>query len=516
MNDFYIENEQSPMRSALMKVYDGVKHTDASEEFILPDYLPDIKKIIRVDTIPKIDGKYVNKGRLDFEGDVVVNILYVDEGNHLRTVTFTVSFADGVEVDAVIDECIANLTTNPESVICKTVNPRRVSVRMRLDTDVTVWCVKSFEPEYKGEYSEAKIERSERELEVMKLVCAGESGLNVSADLEADGALPQIGEVISCNVDISFYECKGSDGKVLCRGDMPITVFYSSPSEIGETYTVLYRKLPIAQVVLCDGVEDDYSCMARGTVDNVKVTVSENGFGERRIVMLDVNYRIYLNGAGRDSVKVISDVYSYGKDVKTVNEIETFYKPSRVYSKSFSSNLALSRDQITSDDADSVFAVKATPKVIEVTLNSDKGTVNVSGISKVSAIFQSETGLNTFEYEMPFSTELDGTGISGNFIYNCDIVCMNAKGRFDSENYYTELELSMNIMLLEAVEASVMKKAEFSEREQLKDKPQMRFYYPEDGETFWSIGKAFDVSVHDLKEKNGVSDETLPKVIFIP
>ena len=71
---------------ALMMVYDSVKHTDVAEEFILPDYLPDVKRIIKVDARPKLDGKYISSGKIDYEGDVVCHILFCDEGNHLKNV----------------------------------------------------------------------------------------------------------------------------------------------------------------------------------------------------------------------------------------------------------------------------------------------------------------------------------------------------------------------------------------------------------------------------------------------
>ena len=514
MNTVYEENVDSRASDALMMVYDGVKHTEIAEEFILPDYLPDIKKIVRVDTASRIDGKFVSKGKIDYEGDAVVNVLYVDEGNHLRVVTFALAFKDGVEIDDVIDECIANLIPDPESVICKTVNPRRISIRMRMDTAVTVWCKRDFEPVLDGAFYDG-VEKSEKEVEVMKLVCAGESGLTVSADLEADGALPQIGEVISCNVDMSFYECKGSDGKVLCRGDMPITVFYSSPTDDGEQNTELYRKIPIAQVVLTDGTEDGCCCMARGNVDNVSVSVTENGFGERRIVQLDIGYRIYINCIEKDKVRVFNDVYAPGKDVKTETEKERFCRLSRIYNGSFSVNSVFTRDELNMRDTEGVFAVRADPKVTSVEKSGENGTVLVKGSAKVSAVVKNGDEMNALEIDVPFTHELE-CDVSDGFIYNYDIVCMNAKGRLDSENFYTELELALNLMLLDTEEAEVMKKAVFTDNEVEENRPQLRFYYPEDGETLWSIGKRFGVPIKELEEKNGIVEAELPRVLFIP
>ncbi len=501
---------------ALMKVHDGIKHTEVSEEFILPDYLPDVKRIIRVDAKPKIDGKFISSGRVDFEGDIVCHILFCDEGNHLKNVTFTIAFADGVDVSGIEDECVANLLPDPESIVCKMLNPRRVSIRMRLDTEVTVWCHKCFEPKYAGDFNPAEIQCSERDVDVMKLVCAGESGLNVSADLEADGALPQIGEIIACNVDMSFYECKGSDGKVLCRGDMPITVFYSSNDGENETYTVLFRKLPIAQVVLADEVSDDYSCMARGAVDSVKYNVAENGFGERRIVELDVTYRVYLNCVGKAKTKVACDVYAVGKNVKTETEKETFCRFSKLYSTSFGSNIAFTREELNLQDAENVFALSATPKVTSVQLEQNKTRLIVQGSSLAGAVIKTADGLETHEYEVPFKVELEAAGVKENFTYNYDIVCVNSKGRFDSENFYTELDMQLNLMLLDTEEVDVLKKAEFTAREREENAPQMRFYYPAENETLWDIGKQFGISAAELADKNEITGQTLPNVLYIP
>lgn len=512
--NFSDENAILTERNALMRVYEGVKHTDIAEEFILPDYLPDVKRIIRVDVKPKIDGKFISAGRIDYEGDVVCHILFCDEGNHLKSVIFTAAFSDGVDLSGIEDECIANLIPSPESVSCKMLNPRRVSVRMRLDTTVTIWCNRSFEPEYIGEYE--KTESSEKDIEVMKLVCAGESGLSVSSDIEADGALPQIDEIISCNVDISFYECKGSDGKVLCRGDMPITVFYSSIDGDSESYTVLFRKLPIAQVVLADDVNDEYSCMARGAIDSVKYNIAENGFGEKRIVELDVTYRVYLNCVGKTTTRVVNDVYASKKDVKCVTEKETFCRFSRLYSTSFGANLAISREELNLQEAEKVFALSSTPKITSITQSEDRSRLIIEGSAHTGAVTKSTDGLETHEFDVPFKTELDGSGIGSGFTYNYDIVCISSKGRFDSDTLYTELDMQLNLMILETEEVEVLKKAEFSDKAAEEDRPQMRFYYPSDGETLWDIGKEFGISVAELSEKNDITGDTVPNVLYIP
>ncbi len=516
--DNYMKSE-----SALTKVYEGVKHTEIAEEFILPDYLPDIKRIIRADAKPRIDGKYITSGRVDYEGDIVCHLLFCDEENKLRNVTFTAAFSDGIDLPGGDDECIANLIPSPESINCRMQNPRRISLRLRVDTECTVWCHRSFAPAIKGSISPYGAEMLTDTPEVMELICAGERGLNASADLEADGALPQIGEVISCNVEMSFYECKASDGKVLCRGDMPITVFYSTPGQENEdgttspeTYTVLYRKLPIAQVVAADNATEGYDCIARGSVDDVKYNIAENGFGERRILELDISYRIYLNCVCSTTTSIVRDMYACDRKVKTETENVTFYRHLRSYNTSFGANSVIPRADLGLTDASAIYEVSTSPKITSVHLSDDGHRLTVTGVAPCAAVLMGSDGLYSTEYEIPLKLELDASGVSGKFIYNCDTVTMSARGRLDSENLYTDLELQIALMVLGESEEAILSSAEFSEPQPKERSSSLRFFYPDKGETLWDIGKEFSLPVSSIKAANGFSGEAVPDVLLIP
>ena len=61
-----------------------------------------------------------------------------------------------------------------------------------------------------------------------------------------------------------------------------------------------------------------------------------------------------------------------------------------------------------------------------------------------------------------------------------------------------------------------MEKAVFSVQDNEEEQPQMRFYYPIDGETLWDIGKQFGISIDALKDTNDISVNTVPRVLFIP
>lgn len=508
---------ESTNSEALIKVYGGIKHTEISEEFILPDYLPDVKKIIRADAYPKIEGKYVSQGKIEYDGEAVIRLLFIDEKNQLHSVSFDSSFSDSLEIESVSSECIANLLPSPESLSCRTVNPRRISVRLRIDTDITVRCMCSFRPELSGASSETEV--LSEELSVLKLICGDESDLSCAADLEADGALPQIGEVIACDIDMCFYECKGSEGRVLCRGDMPITVFYSSPTEGGEIYTVLFRKLPLAQVVAAEGVDESYECTARGTINDVKINVAENGFGERRILELDISYRMAINCIGNENVTITKDIYSCNDDVRAETETVTFNRFIRNYSAAFTANYISDSDDAAIDGADGVLAVFAHPRTESVILDPKAKRLIVEGSCDTGAMLQRADELTCAEHSVPFHLELEATGVPEEFTYTCDTVCLSARGRIDGGKLYTDIELQIALTVLATERREIIRSASFTPRAADKNgRPsQLRFFYPEHGETLWNIGKQFGVSCEKLKEVNRLTDrEAIPDVLIIP
>ena len=60
-------------------LYNGNQHSEISGEFSLPDYLPDVRRILRVKADPHITGKYMNGERLEFEGEVTMTLIYLSE-----------------------------------------------------------------------------------------------------------------------------------------------------------------------------------------------------------------------------------------------------------------------------------------------------------------------------------------------------------------------------------------------------------------------------------------------------
>ena len=71
-------NQENRTFSTTVTVLDTVAEQLADVDLTLPDYCPDIEKILKCTLTPKIQSKSLSGGQLQIDGTCVVNVMYVE------------------------------------------------------------------------------------------------------------------------------------------------------------------------------------------------------------------------------------------------------------------------------------------------------------------------------------------------------------------------------------------------------------------------------------------------------
>ena len=74
--DFKINKETIPSAEI---IYSGIQEQGVELDYILPDYYPDVFRLIRCDVCPVIADYSVNGDRLSYELKCDITLLYCDE-----------------------------------------------------------------------------------------------------------------------------------------------------------------------------------------------------------------------------------------------------------------------------------------------------------------------------------------------------------------------------------------------------------------------------------------------------
>ena len=108
-------------------VLDTVAEQLADVDLTLPDYCPDIEKILKCTLIPKIQTKSLSGGQLQVDGFCVVNVLYVEsEKKTIRCCEQTVNFSQSFSLRETPENYVILTGTKPEYINCRALSPRRL------------------------------------------------------------------------------------------------------------------------------------------------------------------------------------------------------------------------------------------------------------------------------------------------------------------------------------------------------------------------------------------------------
>ena len=96
---------------------------------LLPDYCPDIRRILKCTLTPVPVGKTITAGRLEVEGLATLNILYISAGGEPARGEYKVPYTRKLELHGEAEDPIITVGMLPGPVSCRAVNQRRLEIR---------------------------------------------------------------------------------------------------------------------------------------------------------------------------------------------------------------------------------------------------------------------------------------------------------------------------------------------------------------------------------------------------
>ena len=107
--------------------------TDSAEQaidvdFTLPDYCPDIQKILKCRAISRISSKAMNGRNITVDGTVTITVIYSDENCCLNSYEYQFPFSKSFESDIDTDGACLSARTKCEYINCRAVTGRKIDI----------------------------------------------------------------------------------------------------------------------------------------------------------------------------------------------------------------------------------------------------------------------------------------------------------------------------------------------------------------------------------------------------
>lgn len=470
---------------------------EESAETIVPDYSPDVERIVEVSACLLLRSRTIEDGKLIAEGEAQLTLLYLAEGaQELRSLAYTVPVEASERLP---DGCEkASVEGRVCSVEARLLNPRKLFTRMDVEWRVTPYCRETLsvcgEIPAREQYAiETLCERHE----VSLIRAIGEKDFVFSDELTLPGGREAIRELLCKRVKLRVTETKSIGSKAILKGVACVSLLYAAPDGSLCSYA---EELPFSQIL--DGVaEEEGGDVLASTVLNLTGceihTGSDGDSGDGRTVSVKLLLRAFVVLRETVTIDCITDLYStaFDLDAQTAR-IELWHEPETLtVTQSVREQLDTGVEVKCVLGADVCFGAAASRR--------ENGRILLRVPANLSVLYQDDAGVPRAaarHIEITAEAAMDGDVQVGAVCAGDIAANINANG--------VELRFPADFTILSATSASCVCLTALSAEKSdaaAADAPSLVLRSLGEGETLWDVAKQYRTTIEEILSANELS-----------
>ncbi|MBQ9673828.1 MAG: DUF3794 domain-containing protein [Ruminococcus sp.] len=468
-------------------------------DFTLPDYCPDIEKILKCTLTPQIFSRNVSGGVLEIEGVSVISVMYVDSVRKtLRTSKQVVPFNRTMNIKEFPESHFINTTATTEYVNCRALSPRRLVIKGSFSIKVEIVAKSVTMVPMSDSFSDFQ-KRCIRK-NYMDVTAVTEETFNINESISVQNK-PDIESVIKSVIKVNINEQKSIDDKIMVKGEVNLRLLYLSDLYSGETQCLDYM-VPFNQIISCVGADsdtiNDVSCeLLSHDVNTSKESDDKTVTLEARVNITAVCYK------AREQ-EFLSDAYS--RDYMCDLKFKTLQPVSAV--RPIKRNFIRKMD-ISSNDKDFVKVLDVYNENCSSTVRNDGGLITFVGKAGICVIAVDGEGMPFYiERTMDFTDKTDeafGDVVS----ISPDISSVSYRIK-DEHTLELRVEISITAFVTNNDTHSVVEDIVVYEDKKIeKNNSALTLYFADKGEALWDIAKRYFTDEDFIREDNDLSDDVL-------
>ena len=476
-------------------------------EVYLPDYLPDVQKLLRSEIIPRVASRDMLAGRITVEGEAEIRIFYKSSEDSVSCAVTVKEFSHTFAVsEPDADYDISTETVGSINSV-RASGPRKITVKAEISTSVIA--VKKSVLQIVESVSDGIEARKER-ISAISNAESAEREIRITEELELPETLPQISALLYTDANARVVDTAASNGRCVVKGEL--TVKPTCITADGKLADAEFR-FPVSQIFDIPNLDEDYVCDAEFQTVSVYAEAEQSSEGKNRGIDCEIVINAVLHAYKTAEYEIITDVFSPCSEL-TDEYVEAKY----LTCYDFYHDEKNVKGQIETENAvSSVIDVYTSPRIMRV--SAENGCLKAEGIVNADVIYDSESnGLCSKKADVPFEFS---------FPYNCDfqLRCETAVS-IASVSYNISGENSIDLRCDAAIKASVCAErklravsevASAGEKESCGRCP-IVLYFAESGESAWEISKKYGASFSEVISENALDgdDITTAKMLIIP
>ena len=478
----------------------------------LPDYCPEIQRILKCTVIPNVTSVQNVNGRITADINAVVRLLYV--GDNGKTAGYEQSYPiqKFVESSRLASDSAVSVKVNTDYVNSRAVNSRRVDIRAMMSFVFKALDKRNEELLCGADGAGIQIMKEEFNFASVSGVC--EKSFSIGEVIELSSEKSSLTNIINVTSSAISTEIKIINNKALVKGSCTVKIYY-----IGEeNYNVecVEHSMPISQIIEMEGLNEKCISSIRLRVCSCEAVPKTDSSGDVRLIDLNARLSAFALAFDEKPVSLIADAYSTKYEVKNTFRNIEFMKINEKFDTSFTNKVVLESIGVS---VDCVLAVWCSDIKYSFSVRDNKCCV--TGTYQTTVVYRDSEGQTgiiqkpvDFEYYVVLSQKTE------KIVPYADVQISGCSCAVTGDS---RLELKTEILLNGVVLSSYLKKYIYSielSEENLKksDNCSLTIYFCEKGESLWNIARKYNTTVDAIMFENEINSEIIEesRMMLIP
>ena len=516
MNDFM--GDAAGRRTVQVPILSKTLTTEVSGDYSLPDYQPEIKRLLRIGVNVLPPDRLWGSGATELGGTLDYYVLYMGHDGSIYCAPLSGEYRMDAPSEGglsgsmgeVGEPMVCLCDAVAESPVGRVTAPRRLNIRCKIKANVKLYGECPLEGT--EAFGDETLEKLMDEAEVGRLY----RGTGAPLPLQDDIILPPSGgemRVICAEGQVMVTEVTPALGLVNCRGEVTVKLMLC-PAETAETFasdtvpspsltlTVLQRKIPFSQAVGVEGVTPACTATACGYCSELAVQMEEGH------IHLDLGLICEVRAQKNEVVPYVRDLYSTRRDGVCRHTAYPAELGIRTVNGNFTLSDSLPLTQVGIDPAARVADVIAVAMPEELTADTAKGRCLLTGKCRCHLLLVKDGEYASADMTLPFRYEFDdptllrsGEGAVRHF--DGSVTAVTCRARMDGERVGVDAELA--VALRTHAPAPFTAVADMEQGgEVTRRRGEYVICFPAPTDSVWSVAKRYHAPMAALTAANNL------------
>lgn len=519
MNEYFCKGEvtmEINVNTKTIYINDTIFENSSDEavecDVTLPDYCPDVKKIMKCAVSPRLVSARCAGDRVNIEANAAIRIIYASDDNRIFCYEKTVPFSKSVDVGKQVENPCVKVELRAAYANIRALSARKLEVRGSVGVDVKVTAKR--EEQIVCDAQNCGIQLLKDCVGASSFVGETVKNISLTETVEVGDGKPPVLQIVRVSSEIFDAEEKTVSNKALLKGNLRVNILYI-PDDDEQRPQTFVHSMPISQIIDLDGMSDKTDNVFELRTNGVDVGVKTNASGERRLIDIDAGIIATLTSSQKIEEALPTDCFSTKYDVDVLTKPVTFNNLSeRVCDK-----IAVkSTEKINGIKIDEIYDVRCDK--VKAAAKLSEGQTVISGEATVSVLGRDDSGIPFYaernvEFEKSIPTKADAADTSEIKAKISEVDVGYILGGEDT----LELRLNMAICvdIYNSKSVRLISSVTLDPDSKKQPSPSFTVYFADSGETLWDIARKFNTNVDDIINENDPSALTSDRrILYIP